>query len=229
MQAFQRNLLPLIFIVCALIFSCAEHEDDPVYSGISTKIQRANLDGSDVETLLTTELGAVGGFSLDVAGNKMYWANEVAHKIQRANLDGSDIEDLVTTTRWPVYIALDTVDGKIYWMSADKIQRANLDGSNVEVLVATDRSATNQLERPSVLTLDVENGKMYWMLEVEAGGVDPIWFQIQRANLDGSNVEDLVAMENWYSPTLIVASTTKYTGGSKLSNKSRTHRSRRIH
>ena len=40
----------------------------------SSKIQRANLDGSNVEDLLTTPMVfAPVGLALDVAGGKMYW------------------------------------------------------------------------------------------------------------------------------------------------------------
>ena len=195
MPGFQGKVLPLICIVCALIFSCAEHEENDQ----SATLQRANLDGSNVEILFASELGALGSLTLDLEANKIYWVNDVAHKIQRVNLDGSDIEELVTTGRWAHGITLDAVGAKIYWIDHNKIQRANLDGSNVEALVKT-----NELEFPESVVLDVENGKMYWTLWEEAGGVDVLWFQIQRANLDGSNVEDLVAMENWDYPALIV-------------------------
>ena len=145
------------------------------------KIQRANLDGSNVEDLVTTGLAGPSGIALDVAGGKMYWTDLDTDKIQRANLDGSNVEDLVTTgLAGPSGIALDVTGGKMYWTDwgTDKIQRANLDGSNVEDLVTTG------LEAPEDIALDVVGGKMYWT----DWGTD----KIQRANLDGSNVEDLV-------------------------------------
>ena len=146
------------------------------------KIQRANLDGSNVEDLVTTGLEVPIGIALDVAGGKMYWTDAPAEKIQRANLDGSNVEDLVTQQGWWSlgYIALDVAGGKMYWTDwgTDKIRRANLDGSNVEDLV------TQGLETPRGIALDVAGGKMYW--------TDSGTEKIQRANLDGSNVEDLV-------------------------------------
>ena len=61
--------------------------------GGTDKIQRANLDGSDVEDLVTPAQGvgtvAPLGIALDVASGKMYWADYNADKIRRANLDGS--------------------------------------------------------------------------------------------------------------------------------------------
>ncbi|MCY3792391.1 MAG: T9SS type A sorting domain-containing protein, partial [Gemmatimonadetes bacterium] len=123
------------------------------------KIQRSNLDGSDVEDLVTTGLENPGGLALDVAGGKMYWANWGAKKIQRSNLDGSDVEDLVTTgLENPGGLALDVAGGKMYWANwgAKKIQRSNLDGSDVEDLVTT------RWVGPLSLALDVAGGKMYW-------------------------------------------------------------------
>ena len=109
------------------------------------KIQRANLDGSDIEDL-ATDLRNPRNTVRDVEGDKMYWTSwwftdyyqrETAGKIQRANLDGSNIEDLVTDLSFPGGIALDVINGKMYWTDSgtDMIQRANLDGSNIENLV----------------------------------------------------------------------------------------------
>ena len=145
------------------------------------KIQRANLDGSSVEDLITTGLTDPVGIALDVSGGKIYWTDNGTDKIQRANLDGSSVEDLITTgLTGPVGITLDVSEGKIYWIDngTDKIQRANLDGSSVEDLITTG------LSTPRSITLDVSGGKIYWT----DNGTD----KIQRANLDGSSVEDLI-------------------------------------
>ena len=148
------------------------------------KIQRANLDGSGIEGLVTSGLAGPTGLALDMTGGKMYWTDAGTNKIQRASLDGSGVEDLYTTSaslEIPYGIALDVAGGKMYWTvggSSNKIQRANLDGSGVEDLV------TSGLTFPRGLALDVAGGKMYWANTSES--------KIQRANLDGSGVEDLV-------------------------------------
>ncbi|MDE0682597.1 MAG: DUF4955 domain-containing protein, partial [Candidatus Poribacteria bacterium] len=145
------------------------------------KIQRANIDGSNVEDLVTRPtLSAPVGIALDISGGKMYWIDETTDKIQRSNLDGSSIEDLITTgLDLPSGIALDISSSKMYWMDRgiDKIQRANIDGSNVEDLVTG-------LTAPRGIALDISGGKMYW--------VDNVTDKIQRANLNGTGVEDLV-------------------------------------
>jgi hypothetical protein len=64
------------------------------------KVQRANLDGSNVEDLVTSVTSGIVnpvGFALDLVADKMYWSDVATKKIQRANLDGSNIEDYVTT------------------------------------------------------------------------------------------------------------------------------------
>ena len=148
------------------------------------KIQRANLDGSGIEDLVTNGLDGPNSLALDMAGGKMYWTDAGTNKIQRANLDGSGVEDLFTTSsslEIPYDIALDVAGGKMYWTvggTANKIQRANLNGSGVEDLV------TSGVTFPRGIALDVAGGKMYW---VNSGGD-----KIQRANLNGSGVEDLV-------------------------------------
>ena len=145
------------------------------------KIQRADLDGSNVEDLVSgAGLNGPDGLSLDPAGGKIYWADAGTNKIQRANLDGSGVEDLVTGLGIPYGLGLDVAGGKIYWTNRQtgKIQRANLDGSGAEDLV------TSGLTFPGALALDVAGGKMYW--------TNPGATKIQRADLSGSNVEDLV-------------------------------------
>ena len=47
------------------------------------KIQRADLDGSNVEDFVTSGLSDPSGIALDVAGGKMYWTDVLADKIQR--------------------------------------------------------------------------------------------------------------------------------------------------
>jgi hypothetical protein len=101
------------------------------------KIQRANLDGTQIEDLVTTRLSLPVSLALDPGGGKMYWTTYYPGKIQRANLDGWGMEALVTGLGEPHGLALDLDAGKMYWTAprTSKIQRANLDGTQVEDLV----------------------------------------------------------------------------------------------
>ena len=113
-------------------------------------IQRADLDGDNVETLVSAGLSEPSGIALDVAGGKMYWCDGVNDNIKRANLAGTSVEILVTGLDEPRDINLDVFEGKMYWTdgNAGKIQRANLDGTSVEDLVTG-------LTDPIGLSLDV--------------------------------------------------------------------------
>ena len=144
------------------------------------KIQRANLDGTNLQDLVTG-LTWPRDVALDIAGNKMYWVDAGANKVQRANLDGTNLQDLVNTQGQPFGVAVDTTNGKMYWSiwNPGKIRRANLDGTNVEDFVTG-------LSEPEDIDLDLSRGKIYW--------TDTVTNKIQRANLDGSNVEDLVTV-----------------------------------
>jgi sugar lactone lactonase YvrE len=154
--------------------------------GGGNRIRRANLDGSQIEDLVTTGVESPRGIALDIVGGKMYWTDSATDKIQRANLDGSDVEDLVTTGLIsPHGIALDPIAGHMYWTDGSyrRISRANLDGTNHEVLLRTGPDSG-----PSGIALDLEVGKFYWT------DIDPATGGIRRANLDGSNVEELIVV-----------------------------------
>ena len=110
-------------------------------SRIGAKIQRANLDGSQIEILLAAGLRAPRALAIDVAGGKMYWIDAVigGPKIQRANLDGSQAEAFVVSgLDSPESLVLDLAKSKMYWTdewTTRNIQRANLDGTRIEDLV----------------------------------------------------------------------------------------------
>ena len=190
-------------LTAELLVTASRNEDilTIVWTDAGTdKIQRANLDGSNIEDLVTQGLDGPSSIALDVAGGKMYWIDNGTDKIQRANLDGSHIEDLVKV-QYNYYgglrhVALDVEGGKMYWteytvFATDRrmyrIRRANLDGSNIEGLVTIQPNSYIRGSAPggpAGIALDVEGGKMYW--------TDLRTDKIQRANLDGSNIEDLV-------------------------------------
>ena len=160
---------------------------------VGGKIQSADLDGSNIQDLVTG-LDDPQGIALDIAGGKMYWTsqrgmnratNTFTGKIQCADLDGSNIQDLVTGLEPPRGgIALDVARGKMYWTDWSKIQCADLDGSNVRTLVP------DLYNLSGGIAVDVVGGKIYWIdLDPEHEGRSGI---IQCADLDGSNVRDLV-------------------------------------
>ena len=155
-------------------------------------IYRADLDGSNVEPLVTRPSQVLGGLALDVAGDQIYWTGidlaEVRGIIYRASLDGSNIELLVTGEIVPAFLALDVARGQMYWTGhyleeggGYVLYRASLDGSNVEPLFGSSQALAG-------LALDVAGGQIYWT-EPEGGS-------IYREPLDGSSEEESIEEES---------------------------------
>ncbi|MEW6747031.1 MAG: DUF4382 domain-containing protein [Planctomycetota bacterium] len=103
----------------------------------SNSIKRANLDGSNVETVVTCDRPL--RLALDLDAGKVYWTEWNLGLICRANLDGTGVENLVSGLSMPngIALAVNLPTPKIYWTDSEahKVQRADLDGSNVEDLV----------------------------------------------------------------------------------------------
>lgn len=155
----------------------------------TSSIFRANVDGSAIEQVVTGLRGPQY-IALDVAADKMYWTETGGQAIKRANLDGTGVEELVTGVGLafqPEGIALDVGGGKMYWANAfGKIQRANLEiPSGDTPSTRTDvEDVVDTTVDPRGIALDLSGAKIYWT-STTAG-------KIQRANLDGTNIQDLV-------------------------------------
>ena len=114
----------------------------------NNQIVRSNLDGSCVEVLVEGASCATG-LALDIAAQKMYWAEASHNRIRRANLDGTEIEIILGSEDaiCPGVITLDLAHGKIYWSrdcpGVNQIQRANLDGSCVETVLTSNDGGFN--------------------------------------------------------------------------------------
>ena len=157
------------------------------------KIQRANLDGTNVQ-LIKNLTSVPLGITLNTVRGKLYLLNSWG-KLQRLNFDGTNFQpNLIRGLESPEDIALDVEGGKVYWTEkAKSIRRANLDGSEVETFV--DNLGT-------LGDITVTSGKIYWTERVDGSAG-----KIQRANLNGSNIENLVVgLEG--TPANIVLSTT---------------------
>ena len=152
---------------------------------IYERIRRANLDGTDIQTV-AGGLEGPDGIGLDVLGGKIYWTDNRDNKIQRADLDGANVEDVITGLDDPTDVAIDGSGGKIYWTGgrrqSGKIQRADLDGANVEDVITG-------LDDPTYIAIDGSGGKIYWVDDGED--------KIQRANLDGTDIKDIATEFVW--------------------------------
>lgn|GEM_PF-1806249 len=156
--------------------------------GPSGAIQRANLDGTAVESLLAG-LSGPADIALDMTG-KMYWTEEGIEtgSVFRTDLTVINVEELITGLSDPGGIALDLDNMLIYWTEAGtgEIGRSDLEGLTPETLITG-------LTVPCGIALDSTGNRMYWI----CNGTSSLDDKICRAYLDGSTIEDLVTgLEN---------------------------------
>ena len=165
--------------------------------GAVAGIHRSDLDGSNLETLVEgyrhPGWNWITDIALDVAGGKIYWTEGISHGdylsfvVVRANLDGSNSEVLFGGLNDLEDSALDLVRGRVYWTAYSMISWADLDGQNREGYIE---------ESTRDITLDVDEGKIYW--------TNPGTQTIQRADLDGQNVEEVLTVSEGYPEELIL-------------------------
>jgi sugar lactone lactonase YvrE len=148
-------------------------------------VSRADLDGSNVEVLVSSGLDNPFGIEVDVANAKVYWADDGTSKIQRSNLDGSSVEDIVSdpASLFPLGVTLDSGGDELFWTGGNsgtggKVRSSDLSGGGAADLITG-------LQGPAGPDLDLVGGKIYW--------ASFFGDKITRADLDGSNVEDLVS------------------------------------
>jgi hypothetical protein len=128
----------------------------------------------------------VGGFaSITAQAQEVFWADTLGRSVYTAGFDGSNPHAILNNLPTePSAIAVDPLGSKLYVAfdgTVNQVWRTNLDGSGMQVVFDVE-------DGPDAIALDPAGGKMY--LAIEDSGT------IQRANLDGTNVETLQTIAN---------------------------------
>jgi hypothetical protein len=178
------------------------------------RVMRANLDGSNIETLIDTSEGDTRpgkvikkwcvGIALDVEGEKLYWTqkgsdNAGEGRIFRANLEipkgqsaanRKDIELLYGGLPEPIDLELDLANRTMYWTDRGDPPRGNT--VNRAPMDPAPGSGTkpeiilDHLMEGIGIALDLKGGRMFL---TDLGG------SVYSANLDGSNKKTLLGAE----------------------------------
>ncbi len=147
---------------------------------LNDDVSRANLDGTEVQTLVADGHVSPFAIDLDLQQLKMYWIDsrdDISQPVvRRANTDGSVVQELFSLFN-AAALAVDGVNGKLYvaalgFEGPGAIFTSNLNGTGLGVLL----TGLNSYD----LELDLPAGKLYF-LDTQGS--------IKRANLDGSDVE----------------------------------------
>jgi len=152
---------------------------DPDSPGLEV-IQRANLNGSNIEDIITTE--TFGTRDLIIAFGMLYWYNLYTGEIRRSNIDGTGIEAvrfvLSDEEGWHVGLAADEFEGRLYIALGRRIISTDPDGNKPLHIIDLGKRS-----RVRGLAVDPLGGKLYWA----DGGADAI----RRSDLSGFNLETL--------------------------------------
>ena len=153
----------------------------------------ANVDGSDLKTVISEGRKWPDGLAVDVTAGHIYWTNMGDPKrddgsIMRSDLEGGNIITIVPPggTFTPKQIQLEKSSRKLYWSDREgmRVMRANLDGSEIETLVDTSlgdsRPGPDQRKWCVGVAVDAVEGKFYW---TQKGGRDAGLGRILRANI----------------------------------------------
>lgn len=153
------------------------------FTSSGNTIRRANRDGTDVTTIVSSACPTTGPVDVvvDRTNSKLAWTCLDDALIRQSNLDGSGATNLVVGTSFPHGLAIDTSNGKLYWAGNSIIERSNLDGSSVEV-------AVTDPDGGQLAFLFLNSGKIYWSNYDNS--------KIRRANTDGTTIELLAGGSN---------------------------------
>uniref|UniRef100_A0AAY4CH57 EGF-like domain-containing protein n=1 Tax=Denticeps clupeoides TaxID=299321 RepID=A0AAY4CH57_9TELE len=196
------------------------------------RIMKANLNGSNVEEVVSTGLESPGGLAIDWIHDKLYWTDSGTSRIEVANLDGTHRKVLLwKSMEKPRAIALHPIEGKIYWTdwgNTPRIEYSNMDGSNRRIIADT------HLFWPNGLTIDYAGHRMYW--------VDAKHHVIERADLDGKNRKAVISLPHPFAITVFedslywtdwhtksINSANKFTGKNQAVIRSKLHFPMDIH
>jgi sugar lactone lactonase YvrE len=175
-----------VFYPCLRAFPCAAQQ---LYwtNYSSGKIQRANIDGSQVQDVITG-LTNPSGLAVDLPDQVIYWSEIVPGSptslIRRANLDGSNIQTLFSAGGAAYDMTFHSPTGKLYWTEyPGKIRRSDPDGSNSQDIIFIDPLDTSGSTGTSGGGFTIFGDKLFY--PNQPGN------QIFRSALDGSDIQNL--------------------------------------
>jgi DNA-binding beta-propeller fold protein YncE len=172
------------------------------------RIMRANVDGSDIETLVETGQGDAArkdarnwcvGIALDVDGGKIYWTQKGSGgngRIFRANLElpqgedaahRTDIETLFDGLPEPIDMDLDLKNRVMYWSDRGDPPRGNtVSRAPMDAKKGSQEILVRGLKEGIGMALDLRDGRMF---STDLGG------NVYSARLDGSESKVLLTGE----------------------------------
>uniref|UniRef100_A0A8C5D9L3 Low-density lipoprotein receptor-related protein 8-like n=1 Tax=Gouania willdenowi TaxID=441366 RepID=A0A8C5D9L3_GOUWI len=147
-----------------------------------TLIYRISLDKKPQKPVVVLQThSSVTSLAIDWIHLLFYWTSMEMGSVNVALLDGSAQRELVTMLAQPSAVAVDPLQGFLFWTqcgSFPKIERSGLDGRDRIPLI------TKSLHRPLALALDIPRHLLYWY--------DQQLRSISRVDFDGHHRKTVV-------------------------------------
>lgn len=185
MSGSRRILLAAaVFLYASQSMAMADELYWSKHRGINAGIWAAGMDGLN-RRLIRRTVSEAWGIAANVDSRMIYYPTRL-HGIRSADFGGGNAQTVLETVHPPLGIALDESLGQFYWGEHwldgngdlhGRILRADFDGTNASEII---RGVA-----PLDLALDAAGEKVYWTDRLN-GHV------IMRANLDGTETEELV-------------------------------------
>nr|CAD7440490.1 unnamed protein product [Timema bartmani] len=118
--------------------------------GTEPKLERAGMDGSHRQTIVSYEVKWPNGLTLDLVGRKVYWVDAKLNVISSCNYDGSSRRVVLYSPDVLQHpFSITTFEDSVYWTDWDKqaVYKANkFTGKDITAI-----TSTNSLQNPMVI------------------------------------------------------------------------------
>ena len=149
------------------------------WTNSDSQIQTATLDGEDISTVIQLEEDILEETKKNCSSGNTFFLFFLPIW-QTAG--GCSTETVRLNLTSPTDIAVNTLDGRLYWTEfSGRIRRVNLDGTGLGTLLP---------EIGSPYGITVVGDKVYWAEEIDEHSG-----KVQRANLNGTNIETLATVQ----------------------------------
>lgn len=147
-------------------------------------IMRSNLDGTALETVVTSTAGQTYNLAISQSLQKLYWAvsSGLSTVIYRSNLDGSNVEALTTIATFVPGICIDDENQKLYlayWQN-NEVRMTDMTCSTVPALLFSASQGTFQMS-----VSNIENKLYFGEMSTK---------KIRKCNLDGTSPQDIITL-----------------------------------
>ena len=106
--------------------------------GANPKIERAGMDGSARQTIVTGNLGWPNGLTIELATDRLYWVDAKLDKIEKSDLNGGNRQLIMSSAANIHPFGLATFENMLYWTDwyAKSISRFNLSSGNQQIILS---------------------------------------------------------------------------------------------